>query len=588
MVTGLSAGLGLGAAPVRAQDYQRIAPQAVPATPAPPLEVPAPAAPNPAQANRVIIPALKGMRFLDNGKELVPSGVDETGITFEDLALLDASGPRADLAKFLGEPLTFGSLTNISRIVIAWYRGHDRPFVDVAFPEQDLSSGVLQVVVTEFRVGRIKFEHNKWFSTDLLRSEVTLKPGDPIDQAQLQSDLDRLNSNPFRSVAVVAQPSATTGASDLDFDVADRLPVRVYAGYDNTGTPILGHDRWNLGFNWGNALWHDQQLSYQLTTSDDFWHSRPDIPGQSSDPTFTGHAVNYSIPVREDDRVILFGSYEEAVPRFAGIGLTGISGQASIRYELHLASPASFLTHDLQFGYDFKTTNNNLDFGGLVAPVTSEVDQFPLEYDGTVKDPYGVTTLQNIFVYSPGNITAGNKDSFFEAQAGFPAGPNPTFKANYVYDEITADRVTRLPYDASWVMRVTAQTADRNLLPSEQLGAGGYDSVRGYDERAAEGSVGLLLREELYTPPYSLLRNIPYGVGSDQVQLLTFWDYGAVRQKLVPPGAPSSNELMSVGVGMRYAISRFFTMRLDYGWQLRRIEGQALGQMAQLAITVLY
>jgi hemolysin activation/secretion protein len=514
----------------------------------------------------------------------VVNGAKETGITFEGLPILDVPAIRNSLAEFLGKPLTFGSLSAISRVIIAYYRAHGRPFVDVAFPEQDINSGVVQTVVTEFRVGQIKIQNNKWFSTNLLRREVTLQPGDAIETPQLQADLDRLNDNPFRTVAVVAQKSDTPGDTDLVFNVTDRFPVRFYGGYDNTGTPVLGHDRWNLGFNWGNVLGLDQQVGYQLTTSDNFWHKRADIPGQSDAPTFTAHSLNYSIPVFAEDHILLFGTYEVAVPRLGPtIGVVGVSGQASFRYSMRLPS-LSFLTHELQIGYDFKTSNNNLEFGGQeVSNVTSEIDQFPLIYNATAKDAFGGTTIANQAFFSPGNLTAQNKDAFFQAQAN-----NPFATARYVYDNLSITRVTHLPYDASWIMRVIGQESDHNLLPSEQLGAGGFDSVRGYDERAANGSLGLLLREELRTPPFSLMRVFSLS-GADQTQLLTFWDYGSVRDKQIVPGATITTELQSVGVGMRYSIPRYFDMRLDYGWQLRHLPGEPeLSQMAQLAITVSY
>ncbi len=45
-------------------------------------------------------------------------------------------------------------------------------------------------------------------------------------------------------------------------------------------------------------------------------------------------------------------------------GQTGISAQMSVRYDWRL--PTTTNTAQLvQFGYDFKRSNNNLEFGGL-------------------------------------------------------------------------------------------------------------------------------------------------------------------------------------------------------------------------------
>jgi hemolysin activation/secretion protein len=580
--------LVLGSIPGRsavAQDFERVAPKEVPAPERAPEVVPPASAPGPEQPDRVVLPELKGLRLIDSAAKLARNGVAGAGVTLDGLPMLEAPSIRGALASYLGKPLTFGGLNAIAQTIVTWYRDHDRPFIDVAFPEQDISSGVVQAVVSEFRVGQIEVRGNEWFSSDLLRGDVRAVPGDEIDAERLQEDLAWLNQNPFRSVTIVAEKSATPGASDLVLDTSDRLPLRVYAGYDNTGTPILGHDRWNLGFNWGNALWLDQQFSYQFTSSDDFWHSREQFPGKSNDPTFTAHSVDYDVPLPWRDKLLIFGSYSEAVPRLGpSLGVVGLSGQASILYDWKLPA-LPHLVQELELGYDFKTSNNDLEFGGTtVSNVTTEIDQFPVEYIATLSDDYGQTVLDDAFFYSPGNLTDGNKDALFQAQAG-----NGFAKANYVYDHLALTRTTRLPYDMSWIARFIGQTSDRDLLPSEQLGAGGDDSVRGYDERAANGSLGLLLRSELRSPPFSLGRFLPAGDLADQGQVLAFWDYGAVREKQLVPGASTSVELESIGVGLRYAVGRTVDFRLDYGWQLRLLPGAtSRSQMAQLAVTIGY
>ena len=569
-----------------AQDYERVAPRE-PAAPArPPAFVPpAPSLPSVAAPERILLPTLRGLKLVGDPARLERNGADGEGVMIDGLPMMDAPEIRARLAAFVGARLTFGGLDDITQIVIGWYRDHDHPFVDVAFPEQDISTGVIQGVVTEFRVGAIKVQGNQWFSSALIANALRVAPGDPIDAKRLQDDIAWLNQNPFRQVTVLAERGEAPATTDLVLDTADRFPLRVYGGYDNTGTPVLGHDRWNLGVNWGNAFWQDQQLSYQFTSSNDFWHHRADIPGRPGGPAFVAHAVSYVAPLPWRDKIGIFGSYSEAVPRLGpDLGLTGISGQASVRYIVPLPGFAD-IVHQLQIGYDFKTSNNNLEFGGLlVSNVTTEVDQFPLIYDLTATDAWGRTTVQNSLVFSPGNLTAGDKDAAYQAQSG-----SSFAKAKYVYDTLRVTRTTRLPEDASWVMRVIGQLSDRNLIPSEQLGAGGFDSVRGYDERAANGSVGVLVTEELRTPPFRPVKLLGGGEIGEEAQLLAFWDFASVREKQTAPGAHSSTQLSSVGLGMRYTIARYFDFRLDYGWQLRKPPGAASrSQMGHIAVTASY
>ena len=554
----------------------------------------------PAQ-DTVILPELTGLKLIDSIGKLQTTGVNETGITVDGLPMLEEPAIREKLQSFLGKPLTESSLRAILQSIIDWYGDQNYPFVDVAPPAgQDVTNGVVQLVVTEFRAGKVTARGNRWFSSDFLTSQVRLKPGDRINIEKLVEDKNWINQNPFRTVNIVAERNQAAGTTDFVVDtVREQFPGRVFASYDNSGTPILGHDRWSLGFNWGDAFWMDQQLSYQFTSSNDFWHSREKVGGVERDPAFVAHALSYMIPLPWRDKLTIFGSYATAVPRLGpDLGLRGVNGQASLRYQMPLPSTQDF-DQQIQFGYDFKTSNNNLQFGGFtVSDVTTEIDQFLVIYNATLRDEWGQTGFENSLVYSPGRLTDGNTDLAFALQAGSPAA-----KANYLYDHFVFTRLTGLPKDRAWVQdlgwfkdtsllsRFVGQVSNRNLLPSEQLGLGGSESVRGYDERAANGSEGFLVSQELRSPPFSLATAFGADVGGDQTQLAAFWDYGTVWEPTPVTGAPSSTQLQGVGLGFHYIAGpdANFKIDLNYGWQLRKLPG-ALNhsQFGHISVTIAY
>lgn len=133
---------------------------------------------------------------------------------------------------------------------------------------------------------------------------------------------------------------------------------------------------------------------------------------------------------------------------------------------------------------------------------------------------------------------------------------------------MTLERVTKLPWDFSWMAKGTAQFAHRNLLASEQLGVGGSTTVRGYDEREANGDEGYLASTEIRTPPVSLGVAVGLDKAIDQLQFLAFFDYGVAENRILLPGEDPHVQLASVGPGLRYAISPWLSVRFDYGWQL--------------------
>jgi hemolysin activation/secretion protein len=537
------------------------------------------------KADTRLLPELIGLELLADPKDVVRNGVKLYGIKVDAaLTALDASNFKSKLAQFLGRPLYAKDMNSISRVIVAWSRARGFPLVTVAFPEQDISTGTVQIVVTVYRVGQVKVAGNYWFSDGAITDEMQLSPGDPFDFNILQSDLDRLDSNPFRSVNAVLERSTVPGATDLALHVQDRLPVRVYASYDNDGQPTTGRDRYSVGLNWGNAFDLDQQFSYQFLTTPDLWQRRDRGPGHSDDPRLEAHSATYLVPLPWGDAVTLFGTYEQQVPDVgANFDQVGHSLQASFRYDKFLPTIRLF-SQRLHIGFDYKRTNNDLAFGGSQVNNTStNVEQFLLIYDATRRDSYGQTVIENQFVYSPGGLSNGNTTALFVA-----SGVNGA-RANYEYDNLQITRVTYLPWKLSSVLRVSGQIASTELLPSEQIGAGGTDSVRGYNPRAVNGTQGVLASIELHGPTYEPLHRFVSSDVEDTGQVLIFYDSGFVSDIHAQTGQPKHASLQSAGFGVRYDLARYLDFRLDYGWQLTPAPGAThTGSLLNLSVTLAY
>ena len=475
-------------------------------------------------------------------------------MAFQNLPLLDQPGFIRQAAPAIGRPVTLAGLDKIAATVRHWYRTQGRPFVDVTVPPQNITSGVVQVVVTEYRVGQVTVAGNRWFPGALLRRESGLAPGQTLNLPGIQTDLDWLNQNPFRHVDAAFQPGTEPGLTNVILQTRDRLPFRAYAGYDNQGVPSLGRNEWNVGFTWGNAFGLDQLLSYQFTRA---------FSGR-----FTGHALTWSIPLPWRDTVEVFGSYEQETPSVAsGFDESGQSGQASLRYIHPLPGP-SWLRQQIAFGYDYKTTNNNLAFGGVtVFASQAEVDQFPFIYSATETDPLGRTGFDNHFVVSPGGMTGANTDA---AAAEIVPGA----AAHYVYDRFGLTRTTLLPKGFTSVSRIVVQLSDHNLLDSEQLAAGGLGSVPGYATDTALGSEGEMIGEEIRLPFFrpARLLHLPLPL-VDQAQFGVFWDYADLYQVHSIPDLPSRVDLASTGIELRYDVGRYASLDFAVGWQLRAAPG---------------
>jgi len=540
-----------------AQTFQQVAPSMPPSNPPAHIAVAPPKNGRGASADVVVAKRLAGVRFVSSVREVQAEGFrGRQPIDPGDVKFAAQPDFAPIVLPFIGQPFTIGSLDKLTSAVVVYYRNHDRPIVNVFAPQQNITNGYVQIVVVEGHVGEVAAKGAKYFPNDDFRNDLRLHAGDPISGQMLREDIDWMNQNPFHQSDVVFGPGDAPGLTNLTVKTADRLPLRVFAGLDDAGNQFTGDWRYFAGFNYGDFLGLDQQLSYQFSTAEDT-------------NLFTAHSGSWIIPLPWRHILTIYGDYSESsanVPGTTTPGLfhtTGTSWQASLRYEVPLRAPTN-LTHSLVAGFDFKESNNNLAFGGtpVVSSVPADVVQFVLGYQGSYVDPDGTTTGSIMGYVSPGNLTSGDTTQAYQMQ-------NIDAKPYYEYAQFNLNRVTRLPYDFTWNERGVLQISDRALLPSEQLGLGGYDTVRGYDEREANGDEGFLLSSELVTPPVSLGNMVGFAGATDQLQLLGFVDYGG--SSLHSPGPTQTNpntNLLGVGPGLRYNITPYMTFRFDYGFQL--------------------
>jgi len=528
------------------------------------LETPVTPAPS-SEDEALVTENLRGIVFLRAKEDVKREGMDGvTGVEVRDIPLIAGQDFVDVLAPYLNKPAKLGTLRAIQRDVILYCRSHDRPLVDVIVPinqELNPTNGVVQIVLIEGRVGKISVQNEgrKWFSDESILRSIRLQPGDAVSEKRLLADLDWINRNPFREATPSFRQGEQAGLSDMQLEVRDRIPLRVFGGYEDSGTEATGRDRLLAGFNWGDAFFQGHQFNYQYSTDAEF-------------DTLMAHSVSYIAPLPWRHTLSVYATYVDIDAQLSTGGsnsttftTTALNYQGALRYSVPLPILRNY-QHEAFAGFDFKHNETDLLFGGNSAqPTETEVFQFVAGYNGSHSDPWGRTSAGVQGFYSPGGISDKNEDTAF----GDPAvGQHEGAEANYYYGRLTLERVTRLPWNFSWILRGGAQLASGNLIPSEQLGVGGYNTVRGYDEREANGDRGFVVSTELRTPALTVLGRVPKWKMPDQLQFLAFTDYGMAESVNLADGERSAH-LWSVGGGLRYTINRYLSFRFDYAVQLR-------------------
>lgn len=543
---------------LQAQDLRRVQPQPAP------RRVPAGEKTPPAdlkefagkagamEDEEIILPRLKGLVFLGDAGQIRTNGFPgTTGFDISRVEMLQKEDFEIVAHSFLDQPVSQESLLRVKSAVKVYLGAYGFPYTSVYIPPQDITDGVVQVVAQpSLAADEIRVEGSDWFSEKNYRRAIRQKPGEAINVDQLKEDIDWLNRNPFRQVSVVTRAGGEPGTTTLALQASESIPFRMYGGFNNTGTQSTQEERMFFGMNWGNAFGRADQLGFQLTSSLDF-------------KTSVSVSGNYAfdLPWRHTVRLITALSElnsDENPP----LSLNGQSWQAGLRYEIPLPNLKKRATHGIELGLDFKSSDNNLEFSNI--PVTdnlTHVAQASLSYRLSVPDKRGQTSLQATLFGAPGGLTHRNEDAFFSASR---AGAS----ADYVYGTIDLRRQTQLPRGFVWSKSVRAQASSANLIGSEQFGAGGSYSVRGYEEGEVFGDQGVLLSHELIYRGLGPLEKLGMKAAHDNFQPFIFQDYAWLSNVNKFGGERPNVDLHSVGAGVRYNLRQNLNAQFSYGWQL--------------------
>lgn len=494
---------------------------------------------------------------------LLLQGADESvfrgevdGFAYRDLELPEEPEDVAKYLKpfYLNREMTFEDLVDLKIEVGKYFYQHGRPFIRVSIPEQEVVNGVLRLKVVESRIGTIQVVGNKHFSSKQFLKYLKAKPGDHLRERPMGHDLYSMNINPFHQVDLLYSPGSQPDQTDVTLQVWDRRPWRIYSGFDNTGIPGTGRVRWLTGFEAGNMFFSDHVLNYQYTSSLDF-HK------------FQAHTLQYLVPFSVGHTLNLYGGYAEvhAHLEFPGGRNTGRSYQASVRYDVPMVSD-QFLRFQSQFGFDFKRTNSAIFFQEVVLsePVTPflftknvNLTQFTYGIQLLYQtNRHNIEWITNGF-WSPGKWVSDQSDRDYESI-------RPGAKNHWVYAITEFVYEYKAPSEILLHFRWIGQISSQNLLPSEQLPLGGYNSVRGYDERQENKDSGVLARMEIRSPLWPFFWRTP----ENRFQILGFIDYGWGVDRTPYPEQPRVDWMLGVGPGIRYTYSPYITGRFDWGFKL--------------------
>ena len=415
--------------------------------------------------------------------------------------------------------------------ILSHYEENDRPVLDVGVLEPE--GGTLVFLLTEGTTSAVYLTGAEGPARDFLEEGIHVRAGQSLRASRVLDQLDWINRHAFRSARVLTSPGELPGEAELLFQVQEENPWSVSLGYENEGNPGASGHRSFLA---GSLLLPGQDwLSWQLTVGES-WRE------------LHAFGLVYDRPFAASHHHLRFSALYAGLERSDGVSRAGgESFLLSAEYGIPLARRSSF-RHEFKVGIDLKMMDNFFLFQNVPLPLSDvTVLQGRFGYQGFWEGNKQSLGFSLASVFSPGGLLSNNDDVDFEAY-------RPGADSSYFYFVGRLDYERELARD--WFVRVRAegQWSAEPLLPTEQFLLGGVRRGRGVREARFLGDSGGFLSSELRSPTSK--------VGRWQGQGLTFVEAGWVDQDF------QSDELFSVGLGLRVEWNDWLALRVDQAWEL--------------------
>lgn len=472
---------------------------------------------------------------------------------------------------------------------------------------QDLSTGKVAFNVTGGKPGTMSFyakpadpntpvdqlASNRWryFSEKQVKDTLAAITNEPyFNYNTFYQALLKLNSNPDLNIdtdlkltakRVPGQPEQR--AIDMLFKIGERPPLHAVVNLANNGTDVTEEWRAGLTAQHLNLTKHEDVLTISIPVS---------VPDVS---VIQSVAVSYYLPhsMGRGGAFTVYGGYSrlEAENLFDSTDPASQLSSSGRGYFAGFQSPYTLSQNRRHFisltpGVAYRVVEDSLTLGEGDASIDRNLTLTPLSitlsYSTPEADRFGGRTFLALDTsYNPGDMLGGSGDEEIIAQRAAAKAEYFIERLHFARLQPLAGRVdARGNLYAQWLLFLKAegQYASEPLIPADQFGLGGLDSVRGYPDRVVLGDDGFSGSVELRTPIISglIFKNTPPQEGekkrwfakADRLQFVTFADAGHITLKEALEGEAASEELYSVGVGFRLQFTENILARADWGFPL--------------------
>lgn len=488
---------------------------------------------------------------------------------FDGATLVPQQKLEADTKSFTGPQRVFGDVQRALEAVERAYSEAGWSAVQVVLPEQELERGEIRFQVIEARVARILVEGNKFFDDANIRASVpSLAPGKAPNVNEISRNLRVVNESPGKQTQVLLRSGQEEGSVDAVLRTVDETPIKYSFTIDNSGSPQTGRLRVGYGFQNANLGGIDDVLTMQYVTAPYADHldseGKPDQYSLIPSRKVTILGLGYRVPLYEQGNSLEFSAGYSNVNSGTVANLFSITGAGSIfgaRYNVNLAKLGDY-EHRVSFSFDWRTYDNKgVRVEGSATQLIPDVTVHPVgvTYSGVYRKQDSETNFSLGFFKNIGDGNDGMTEDFCKPLLR-NNGIGNCADSTYEIWKWSFNHTHAMPADFQLRLGANGQRTKDMLVPGEQFGLGGADSVRGFLEREISDDSGYRGTAELYTPDFGGKT----GISAMRARALLFFDVGHVDRNRPAPAETFSQGIASWGVGLRLAQGTNMSFRIDY------------------------
>ena len=164
------------------------------------------------------------------------------------------------LKPYIGQCLGVSQLNELLKAITDYYLGKGRVTSRAYLPQQDLSTGHLQVLVVEGKLEALRSAEGSTVTDRELAMAFPGKVGEALNLREIEQLVDQLNRLPSKQAQMELTPGKQVGGSDVVVKNTAQKPWRASLSRNNDGQKSTGEQQWGAGLEWDSPLGLGDQL----------------------------------------------------------------------------------------------------------------------------------------------------------------------------------------------------------------------------------------------------------------------------------------------------------------------------------------